>query len=141
MALMNRDQLRAYLPLIYQLFRFGIVGIIAASIHFSIVVLLVQNNLLTPLLANIVGFAGGFQVSYWGHRLWTFNASATLHRVALPRLIVVQVISLLANETLFYIFLSLNLPYPVALLIVLTTLPIFTFISSKLWVFRTDQEE
>jgi putative flippase GtrA len=129
-------QLRAYLPLFYQLFRFGIVGLTAAAMHFGIVVLLVQNWNIQPLLANIFGFAGGFQISYWGHRMWTFNDTNTLHRVALTRLLVVQIISLLANETLFYIFLSMNLPYPVALLVVLTTLPIFTFVSSKLWVFR-----
>jgi putative flippase GtrA len=129
-------QLRAYLPLFYQLFRFGIVGLAASAVHFGIVVLLVQNWTMQPLVANIFGFAGGLQISYWGHRMWTFNDTSTLHRVALPRLLVVQIISLLANETLFYIFLSLNLPYPVALLVVLTTLPIFTFVSSKLWVFR-----
>jgi len=125
-----------YQPLLSQLFRFGIVGLTAAALHFSIVVMLVQTWLFMPLVANIFGFAAGFQVSYWGHRMWTFSETVTSHRVALPRLLIVQAINLLANETLFYIFLSLNLPYPVALLIVLSTLPLFTFISSKLWVFR-----
>lgn len=125
-----------FLPLILQLSRFGTVGIIAASIHFTTVVLLVQTFFLAPLVANVFGFLVSFQVSYWGHRLWTFQNTVALHRDTLPKLLLVQVLNFSANETLFYIFLSLHLPYPLALLFVLTILPGFTFVSSKLWVFK-----
>jgi putative flippase GtrA len=134
----NKTSLRLndYFPLFFQLFRFGVVGLTAACIHFSTVVLLVQYFLIAPLIANIFGFIISFQVSYWGHRTWTFNAVDILHRVAFVRLAVVQLLNFIANEILFFLFLSLQLPYPIALIIVLTVLPIFTFISSKLWVFR-----
>lgn len=135
---MNKQPVRwnTYLPLFFQVFRFGVVGLSAAIVHFSVVVLLVQFAFLTPLVANIFGFLISFQISYWGHRLWTFQDTAVLHREALPKLILVQLLNFSANEFLFYIFLMLHLPYPIALLIVLTILPIFTFLSSKLWVFR-----
>ncbi|GEM_PF-271412 len=138
MALMNKfgEKLASCFPLLFQIFRFGIVGIAAAFIHFSTVVLLVQGWACAPLMANIFGFAVSFQLSYWGHRLWTFNDTVSLHRVAFTRLLVVQALNFAANELLFYIFLSLNLPYQIALIIVLTVLPVFTFISSKVWVFR-----
>lgn len=122
--------------LLAQLFRFGVVGVIAAGIHFCIVVFLVQLFSLPPLVANIFGFFISFQVSYWGHRHWTFQGTETSHSVAFPKLLLVQVINLAANETLFYIFLSMHLPYQLALLIVLSVLPIFTFVSGKFWVFR-----
>lgn len=125
-----------YFSLCMQIFRFGIVGVIAAIIHVSIVIYLVQHWLYLPLIANIFAFLVSFQASYWGHRLWTFSDSEALHTIALPKLLFVQIINFAANETLFFIFLSLNLPYPLALILVLTVLPIFTFISSKLWVFR-----
>jgi putative flippase GtrA len=121
--------------LFFQLFRFGLVGVIAAMIHLAIVVLLVQMYSLLPLLANMFGFAIAFQVSYWGHRLWTFQESVAPHRIAAPKLLLVQILSFAANETLFYILLALHLPYPIALIIVLAVLPIFTFMASKLWVF------
>ncbi len=130
------DSIGIYFPWFSQICRFGTVGLTAASIHFSIVVTLVQANMFVPLVANVFGFLVSFQISYWGHRLWTFHDAVVLHRVAFLRLLCVQVISLAANESLFYIFLSLHLPYPIALLIVLTIIPIFTFLSSKLWVFR-----
>lgn len=125
-----------YVTLLGQLFRFGIVGSLAAILHFSVVVLLVQKFALPPLTANLFGFGCGFQISYWGHRSWTFRATEILHRIAFTKLIIVQIINLTLNETLYYVMLSMHLPYQVALLIVLTTLPIFTFMMSKLWVFQ-----
>jgi putative flippase GtrA len=125
-----------YLPLIRQVFRFGVVGLTGACIHFSTVVVLVQYFSFLPLMANFFGFLCAFQISYWGHRLWTFRDTISLHRIAAPKLLVIQLLNFSANETLFYIFLSLHLPYPIALLIVLSVLPVFTFISSKKWVFK-----
>ena len=95
--------------------------------HFATVVVLVENNLLVPLSANVLGFLLGFQVSYWGHRSWTFDYTVTLHRVALPKLLLVQVCTFIANESLFYWLLALHLPYTTALIIVLSILPLFTF--------------
>lgn len=123
--------------LFLQIFRFGIVGTIAAIIHFSIVILLVQNYVLAPMIANIFGFMVGFQLSYWGHRNWTFNDTESPHRIAFSKLFLVQMVNLGMNELLFYTFLCLDLPYPIALIIVLMILPMFTFIVSKLWIFKS----
>lgn len=122
-------------PIAWQIARFGVVGLTAAAIHFFTVVSVVQLSGLNPLIANVIGFLVAFQMSYWGHRKWTFQASAMLHRVAVPKLLIVQLANFAANETLFYIFLTLHIPYTIALLIVLTILPIFTFLCSKFWVF------
>lgn len=121
---------------IAQLFRFGMVGLTAAAIHFSIVVFLVQHFSYMPLVANAVAFLFSFQVSYWGHRTFTFNESEVLHRAAMPKLLLIQVFNFFANETLFYIFLSMHIPYQLSLLMVLGILPVFTFAASKVWVFR-----
>lgn len=122
--------------MIRQVFRFGIVGLLAAMLHFSVVVLMVQRGSIEPLLANVFAFVLSFQVSYWGHRHWTFENTVVSHGIAFPKLAFVQIINFAANETLFYIFLTLHLPYDIALLIVLTVLPLFTFAASKLWIFR-----
>jgi putative flippase GtrA len=126
----------AYFPAFFQLFRFGMIGFTAAAIHFITVVMLVQNYTLAPLIANVVGFFVSFPMSYWGHRLWTFNETAVLHRVAVSKLLLVQLINFAMNEILFFLFLSMHFSYPVALIIVLAILPIFTFIASKWWVFK-----
>lgn len=125
----------AQLPLLTQLFRFCLVGLTAAAIHFTIVVMLVQLASFAPLVANVFGFLVSFQVSYWGHRRWTFRDTIIDHVIAFPKLLLLQLFNLAVNETLFYFFLACHLPYPIALLIVLTILPLYTFVISKLWVF------
>jgi putative flippase GtrA len=122
--------------LIFQLLRFGIVGVFAAAIHFLIVVTLVQTFSYEPLIANIFAFFISFQASYFGHRRFTFTGTTALHVFAFPKLLMVQIFNFIANESLFYFFLSFHLPYQVALILVLSILPLFTFVISKLWVFK-----
>ncbi len=129
------SMMEANFPLISQIFRFGVVGVIAASVHFGVVVYFVQAFAWAPLVANIGGFVVAFQLSYWGHRTWTFYDSEVQHHVAYSKLLFVQLLNLTINEILFYFFLSLHLPYTIALLIVLAILPVLTFIVSKWWVF------
>jgi putative flippase GtrA len=74
------EKLQAYMPLFKQIFRFGIVGVTAASVHFCVVMYCVQVWLYVPLIANIFGFIVSFQVGYWGHRHWTFGDTITSHR-------------------------------------------------------------
>jgi putative flippase GtrA len=126
--------MRKLLP---QLLRYGLVGGCSATVHFSIVIFLVEIYHFTPMSANCLAFFAGFQVSYWGHRSWTFAGTTSRHGVALPKLFVVASISLALNQGLFYFFLTIvELPYPVALLVVLTIVPFVTFVLSKFWVFR-----
>ncbi len=127
---MNKTQLA-------QIAKFLTIGSLAAVVHFSVVVLLVQTFDYAPLIANVAGFVVSFQLSYWGHRLWTFSDTLVSHREAYPRLVAVQVLNFSINEALYFLFLSLGLPYPLALLIVLAILPVFTFITSKFWVFQS----
>jgi putative flippase GtrA len=89
------------------------------------------------MYANIVAFALAFQVSYFGHRYWTFSHTVAEHRAAVPKLLLVSISNFFANEGLFYFFMStFKLPYTVALLLVLAILPIVTFTFSKFWIFR-----
>jgi putative flippase GtrA len=124
-------------PLTRQLFYFGIVGTTAAFVQLSIVILLVSFTGLHPLTANIVGFIFAFNVSYFGHRLFTFAGTSTQHHIAVRRLLSVAISNFIANEGLFYIFLMVfKFYYPIALLLVLLILPVITFILSKKWVFK-----
>lgn len=133
---LKQFNLRSHTELLRQFFRFGIVGFLAAMVHISIVAYLVQLHHFIPLVANIYAFLISFQASYWGHRFWTFHDSDALHAVAIPKLLIIQIVNFAANEALFFIFLSLKIPYILALVLVLSILPVFTFASSKLWVFR-----
>lgn len=119
-----------------QISRFIIVGGSAAFVHLCMVVLLVQAYDYAPLIANVGGFLVSFQVSYWGHRWWTFSDTEVSHSEAYPKLVAVQLANFGLNELLFSFFLGLHLPYQLALLIVLAILPVFTFATNKFWVFQ-----
>ncbi len=122
---------------IFQVMRFGVVGTLAAAVHFSVVVALVEEFMLNPLYANVFAFLIAFQVSYWGNRYWTFSESTVSHRAAMPKLFAVTFSNLMANQGLFYIFLKIiGLPYMLALFLVLIILPPVTFTLGKLWIFR-----
>lgn len=134
------EKIEKFFPLIRQLTRYGIVGLCAAGVHLSVVVFLVEVGQIKPLIANIFAFFVSFQVSYWGHRQWTFSGTTNSHRTALTRLLFVSSIALVANESLFYTFyVTCSLPYPLAVFLVLTILPPATFVIGKLWVFRMEQ--
>jgi len=121
----------------FQLMRFGIVGTTAAIVHFGIVIGLVELGLMQPLVANVVAFIIAFQVSYWGHRRWTFKGTTARHRVALIRLLIVAMTNLMLNQTLFFIALKvIGMPYIAALFVALAIFPLVTFVFGKFWVFR-----
>ncbi len=122
--------------MIRQLFAFGIVGTLAAAVHLSGVFLLVELGL-HPLSANILGFMAGFQVSYFGHRYWTFRGTQASHPVAASRFLLTATSSLAMNEAMFYLLLQFTpLPYLVALTLVLICVTPITFLLGKFWAFR-----
>lgn len=118
-----------------QLCRFGIIGIIAAAVHFCSVVYLVQMFAVNPLIANIFAFIIAFQVSYLGHSFWTFANTTKDHRYVLPRLFLLQCVIFAINESSYAFFMSYGLSYKLALILVLTILPLITFTIAKLWIF------
>jgi putative flippase GtrA len=121
--------------MIRQLLRFGAVGVAAMAVHWTVVALLVPFGA-KPLLANIAAFAIAFNVSYVGHRHWTFAATSA-HQSPFKRFLGVALLSFVLNEALYYLLLRAGLEYRVALLIVLVAVAALTFILSRYWAFRS----
>ncbi len=120
----------------HQLLRFGIVGTGAMFLHWLVVIILVHLSM-APLVANVIGFICAFQLSYWGHRQWTFNAGALSHRQTLLRFVTVSCSSFMINETMYFVLLRYTaLDYRLALVIVLLTVAALTYLLSRQWAFR-----
>lgn len=116
--------------------RFIIVGVSALLTHWLVVILLVSAAGLPPLLANVIAFLVAFNVSYFGHRHLTFNASERSHRQTLPRFATVAASSFLVNETLYWLLLNFTpLRYDLAMLLVLGTVAGMTYLLGKFWAF------
>lgn len=112
------------------------VGVSALITHWLVVVLLVPLLGLHPLLANVVAFLVAFNVSYFGHRHLTFQASGRTHRQTLPRFATVAASSFLLNEALYWALLSYTpLRYDIAMLLVLGSVAVLTYVLGKFWAF------
>jgi putative flippase GtrA len=118
------------------LLKFGCVGVLATLTHLGVVALLVTAGI-HPLYANIFAFITAFNVSYLGHRYWTFNKNSSPHVTAITRFLGVAILSFLLNEFLFFLFLKFTaLPYLLAIFIVLLIVTPTTFLLSRMWAFR-----
>ncbi|MBX9705378.1 MAG: GtrA family protein [Gammaproteobacteria bacterium] len=120
----------------FQLFRFGVVGVAAAIVNYLVVILLVELLHWLPLIANIIGFSLGFQVSYFGHRFWTFSHKQ--HTIqSLPKFIFVAILGFSCNESVFALMLHFTaLPYTISLIVAILAAATVTFSCSKFWVFK-----
>ncbi|MES2934965.1 MAG: GtrA family protein [Pseudomonadota bacterium] len=120
-----------------RLFRFGIVGVIAAATHYLTVIALVELAGITPLIANVGGFAVAFWLSYFGHRLWTFGDVDTQNAASFPRFLAISLLGFSLNELVLYLLLRYTqIPYYIALAIAAVVVAFSTYVLSRLWAFR-----
>ena len=125
-------------PTMNQIIKFALVGSVVALIHLSILHLMVNSDLLKPLMANAIAFIISFMVSYTGQSLWTFNHKQHNHKSAASRFLVTQLFcSFALNQGLYALLLEFTtLHYLLASVIVLVTVPLATFSLSKYWAFK-----
>lgn len=117
-----------------EIVRFGCVGVAAMLVHLAVVSVLVPLGM-PPLAANVPGFFIAFQVSFFGHRHWTFGAKAGTGQY--PRMLAVSICAFLVNEALYSILLGTGaMNYQAALFTVLLIVAAGTYAASRLWVFR-----
>lgn len=118
--------------------RFGAVGLLAAAVHYWVVIGLVELLQIAPLKANFGGFAVAFWFSYIGHRHWTFaDHSAVSGSSSFVRFLATALLGFFLNQFLFYLLLQyVRLPYFISLAIVVVVVAIMTYVLSRLWAFR-----
>ncbi|MCP4380196.1 MAG: GtrA family protein [Hyphomicrobiales bacterium] len=119
--------------MVIDLARFGIVGLGATAAHY--ISALIASRFIDIFIANIIGFAFGFGISYVGHRLYTFR-SAARHRSAVPRFLITSLSGLAASTVVLFIATSLALPVWLALVFSIGVIPIVTFFLLRSWVFK-----
>jgi len=124
--------------MIGRLIRFGAVGITATITHYLSALAL--TLVVDVYWANVLGYAMGTGVSYYGHHRLTFAAprDLTSHRRAISRFLVSTLIGVAFSQAILYVAVShLLLPPAWALAVVVTTLPVLSFLLLRFWVFET----
>ena len=90
-----------------------------------------------PELANALGFAVAFCVSFAGHRLLSFQDAGTSVRQSLGRFAVTALLGFGSNELVFVGLLrGLHWPSLLALFVAMLVAAAQTYLLSRYWAFR-----
>lgn len=124
-------------PRLQQLAAYFVVGGAAGLTHLVVVALAVEGAGVSALVANVIGFAVAFFVSYAGHSRLTFPSASEHGPASRFRFFLVASVSFIINQIAYAVLLQtfgeqLYLPL---LAIVLLFVAAITFIASKRWAF------
>lgn len=125
------------LKLPQRLIYFTGIGASAAIVHLFIVFNLVNFLNLQPLVTNVIAFLIAFNISYLGHKYFTFSQLQDEKQLSFPHFFLVASSAGLLNETLYFILLRYTtLNYMVALIFVLGIVAVYNYILSRFWACR-----
>lgn len=118
--------------------RFVAVGLGATIVHVLVYATTIELLDLPPLLANTLGFAAGVNLSFVGHRRWTFRREApAAGRCSLLRFWTVALLGLALNTAFVQLVTgTLMLRYVWSIPLIAGVTPLLTFTLSRSWAFR-----
>lgn len=120
---------------------FAAVGGIATITHAAIAFAAHQYLNHPPLLANLIGYAFAFLISYYGNSKITFKKRIMNGR-QFSRFMAVSLVILAMNQaTVFVLVTILTLSFTVALIPIVMLVPLFSFAASKLWAFSASSQK
>ncbi len=124
-----------------EVLRFGIVGVTATLVHFTVLTLAVERLGAIPALANGSAFIVAVCVTYLGQSLWVFRGHAGRSSAQLMRFAVSLLIGFVANVSVMAMTTQLlGLSYQIGFLLSCVAVPVLSFFINKFWVFRSIPE-
>ena len=119
---------------ISQLFRFGVVGISSTLLHVILATSLIKLFSTTQVFANCNAFLCATIFSYIAHTKWSFGSVITKKTMARFSITIgicfglTYIISSFAQ--------SINLPYQIGIFLIVTTVPICSYLLHRFWTYR-----
>lgn len=121
---------------LWQLARYGCVGVFVASAHAATALGAHHYLDVTPTLSNFAGFVVGAFLSYLGSYYFTFR-STDGHKKSLPRFALVWLVGIAVNVGLFKVLLTeFNVPFAINVFVAIVLTPIAQFLMLKFWAFK-----
>lgn len=112
------------------------VGIVAAIVHYGLLISLVEGYRLEPVRATLCGYVGGGIVSYLLNRRHTY-ASDRSHAQAGWRFALVAAVGFCLTWAFMALFVDLlGAPYLPAQIVTTGLVLFWSFLANKLWTFR-----
>lgn len=119
-----------------RLLSFVAVGVLAALVHWSVVVAIVEAWHWPALGANVVGWLAALGVSFTGHHRVTFRGHGVQRGVAARRFAAISAAGFAVNEAAYALALrGSGLRYDVVLAAVLLGVAGLTYLLSRHWAF------
>lgn len=124
-------------PVLRQFIAFFFVGIIAAIVHFGLLITLKEGYNWQFIPATLVGFVGGAVTSYILNRNHTFKGTQRSHASAFTRFFLVASIGFALTFVLNYGFNSvLNWHYLLAQVLTTIIVMFWNFLANRIWTFN-----
>lgn len=120
--------------------KFGGVGLVATVTYFAFANLLIATGLRDAKLASFVAYLSAAAVSYFGHKILTFQSSQP-HKIGLPRFILTTVFgSLIAYWFPKIVTEQFGQTPQVAFGAICLIIPILNYFLFKFWVFAFNKK-
>lgn len=118
-----------------QLGAFAGVGVVAAFVHYGLLIGLVEGGGLTPVPATLAGYVAGGVVSYLLNRRLTYTSDRA-HREAVWRFALVAFVGFLLTWVVMQALTAwLRAPYLPAQLVTTGIVLVWSFLAHKIWTF------
>ncbi|WP_223846337.1 GtrA family protein [Wenzhouxiangella sp. AB-CW3] len=118
-----------------RLARYGVAGGFSLLVHATVLLVLVEVVLMSPVYATIIGFGCSLAVSYYLQYVWVFCSNASFTH-AFPRFLLVCAIGLLLNASIMALGTSvLGLHYAFAQAVAFIVVPISNYLINRSWTF------
>jgi putative flippase GtrA len=117
-----------------RLFRFGVCGVLATSLHIAVAVTLISRAGVSPALANAIAFVCATCWSYLANTLWSFSSS--LHMRNVSRFIAVSLAGVALTGLVSYLAQAAGAgPWAGIAMVVCIVTPL-TFVTHRRWTYR-----
>ena len=120
--------------MIVQLFRFGIVGIVATLIDFLILYLFKEYCGFSVLLASFLAYVVSSVINYLLSTRWVFKSNVLSEHYKIIIFIIISLIGVILNELIMYFGELVSIYYMITKVISTIVLLVFNFISRKIFL-------
>lgn len=112
--------------------RFGGVGALATLVHLSVAAIAFTVwPTISPFLANLLAFLVAFQISFWGHRRFTFRKDGRAHRF-----FVLALGGFALNNGVLAALLAVSpIEGILAITVATFTVPLLMYVAARFWAF------
>ncbi len=123
--------------LVRQALAFTGVGIVAAIVHYGLLIGLVESGAANPVPATLAGYVAGGIASYWLNRRHTYRSDRP-HEEATWRFAIVAFVGFLMTWGLMHLMVGRwGFPYLPAQLATTGLVLVWSFLAHKFWTFAT----